>query len=337
MHRIKPQRKNNRFYNDLNHHAESFWFGTVPSFMRALWQRNRYVPANVHSDWLHTEQPVSTSHEPRITWIGHASFLIQIGGINILTDPVFGDLSMLFKRMIPAGISLNALPTIDLIVLSHNHRDHMDSTSLHAIKQQFPNCRIVVPWGDKHWFDQRGYAHVTEHMWWEHELVTNHETVTATFLPAHHWSQRSFFDKNRSLWGSWMISWQNYHIYFGGDTAYSPHFAHIAQEFPSIDVALLPVGPCEPRWWMQRTHMDAREACQAFLDLGAQNFVPMHWGTFAFGLDNFITPIEYLRTAWQEKEHELGAKQVHIIKAGEGMYVNKQFVFDMSNEKQINK
>jgi len=299
--------------------------------VRALVKRKKYAACEI-SSWLHYETPMLTSVKPRITWLGHATFLIQIGGINILTDPIFGDLSFLFPRILPSTISLENLPRIDVVLISHNHRDHMDTHSLLGLKSAFKDVQFLVAWGDKAWFDQRGFTHVTEYMWWDTHSVRNqlaaisNSAVNFTFLPAWHWSQRGVFDKNKSLWDSWMIEYNGYHIYFAGDTAYSPHFKAIAHRFPTIDVALMPIGPCEPRSWMRHTHVDAHEACQAFIDLKAHVFIPMHWGTFAFGEDHFGLPIDRLKYAWYA-HNELSSKQLRMVKVGQGLTFEDSVVY----------
>lgn len=289
--------------------------------MRSFFKRKKH-DAHAVKEWLHYGAPVSVSDTPRITWLGHATFLIQIGGINILTDPIFGGLSFLFPRILPNTIAVDNLPRIDVILISHNHRDHMDKDSLLSLKKNNKDMQILVPWGDKAWFDARNFTQVSEYMWWEDHAVRSQmmrdSVVNFTFLPAWHWSQRGLFDKNKSLWGSWMIECNGHQIYFAGDTAYSPHFAAIARKFTSINVALMPIGPCEPRPWMRRSHVDANQACQAFIDLNAQNFIPMHWGTFAFGEDHFGLPIDRLKQAWSACS-ELDSKQLHMPKVGQGL------------------
>jgi L-ascorbate metabolism protein UlaG (beta-lactamase superfamily) len=318
---IRPYRKNNRFYNTVEHYSESFWFGTIPSFVRSFLKRKKHTQSEIQA-WLHHEAPVSLSDIPRVTWLGHATFLIQIGGVNILTDPVFGNLSFLFPRILPNTISPDNLPRIDVILISHNHRDHMDADSLCMLKSRWSNAQILVPWGDKAWFDVRGFAHVYEHMWWDERNVSSqvvhNSAINFTFLPAWHWSQRGIFDKNKSLWGSWMIEHNGYHIYFAGDTAYATHFKAIAQKFNSINLALMPIGPCEPRPWMKHSHIDAYEACNAFLELNAQAFIPMHWGTFAFGEDYFELPIQRLKDAWSARS-ELALKKLIMPKVGQAL------------------
>ncbi len=275
--------------------------------------------------WVAYDIPFEKSSEPVVWWIGHASFLIQIAGINVLIDPIFGRASFLFKRLLPPGVPLHVLPAIDVILISHNHWDHMDYASLKAVAHSKP--RILVPHGDKRWLDKHGFANTTEHMWWDQVVVGADQDSTGsvrfTFLPSVHWSGRGLFDKNRSLWGSWMIEANGHCIYFAGDTAYSDHFSAIVHEFPSIDIALMPIGPCEPRGWMQRTHLSAEQSTQAFIDLQAQHFIPMHWGTFSFGTDHFLEPINRLQDAWEKMQGQLSERKLHMIKVGQRVVFEK--------------
>jgi L-ascorbate metabolism protein UlaG (beta-lactamase superfamily) len=244
--------------------------------------------------------------------------LIQIGNLNIITDPIFGDASFFYPRILPPGIILEDLPKIDVVLLSHNHRDHMDAKSLLALKNRSQETTFLVPKGDKAWFDKRNFEHCSEYTWWDYTSVESPSQcgqVTFSFLPAVHWSQRGLFDKNRSLWGSWLIEWGSQTIYFAGDTAYSQHFEIIAQECSAITTALMPIGPCDPEPHMRKNHVNAQEAVKGFIDLQAQQFVPMHWGTFQFGTDLFDTPINRLQTWWQQQE--MLDRVLHIPKAGQ--------------------
>lgn len=317
----QPLKINNRFYNNNHNYPESLLFKTALTVLQSLRNRAKRVP-KVLSDWYTCSIPATCAVEPVITWIGHATFLIQIENVNIITDPIFGDASLLYRRVLPPGIALNQLPLIDVILLSHNHRDHMDTASLVAIKKQFPKAYVLVPVGDKQWFDLRGFSHVSELGWWEQYKIKN---ITFTFLPATHWSQRGLFDKNRSLWGSWMIQSANSTIYFAGDTAWDSHFYEIKSYFNTIDTALMPIGPCEPEDTMQHSHISAVQAGQAFLDLDANNFIPMHWGTFLFGVDHFLTPVERIQSWWQENSHLLTNKRLYIAKVGQNITLNRPF------------
>jgi len=319
--KIYPIRKNDRFYFTESHKPESFFLGTIPTFLQSLLGRNKRMKDAVTAPWITIPEPVLAFREPHVTWLGHATFLVQVGGLNILTDPIFGDASFMFPRVLPLGIPIAQLPPIDAVIISHNHRDHMDELSLQAIKRLSPQARILIPHGDKSWFDKRGYTNVTEHSWWEDTQIAIPDVEIApvkfTFLPSAHWSQRGVFDKNKSLWGSWMIEWESHTIYFAGDTAYAHHFTNIGHHFPSIDLALMPVGPCEPHDWMSHTHVSAEQAGQAFLDLKAQQFIPMHWGTFVFGYDHFELPIERLNAWWKTNDEHVVGKKLHLSKVGE--------------------
>ena len=273
------------------------------------------------SDWIVQSDPLSCSIDPVITWIGHASFLIQIGGMNILTDPIFGNTSALYPRIFEPGIALGKMPHIDYVLISHNHRDHMDRDSLLFLGNKHKKTYFLVPEGDKAWFDRRGFGYTKEHTWWEQTTFSlkydESKEIRFTFLPALHWSQRGLFDKNRSLWGSWMIECNGKKIYFAGDTSYWSHFKEISDEFGTVDTALLPIGPCEPRKWVKHSHLDADEAGKAFLDLKATHFVPMHWGTFPIGLDVFDTPVTLLQKWWITHKDELTEKSLHMPKIGQ--------------------
>ena len=265
--------------------------------------------------WYAPEPVVHRTIDPKITWIGHASFLVQIGGVNILLDPLFGTPSIFFNRLLPPGISPNKLPPIDAVLLSHNHYDHMDAASLTRIKGEH-NSTFFVPHGDGAWFRLRGFQSVHECEWWQSKTIDPTGWVRVTFLPAHHWSARSLFDTNSSLWGSWLIEYNGYRIYFAGDTAWDDHFEQIKSVFGPIDIALLPIGPCEPHKWMKSSHLNAEQAGQAAVTLNARHCIAMHWGTFGFGLDHFALPAERIKAWWQRNADMLEGRKLHILKVG---------------------
>lgn len=315
--RLSPIRKKDQYYNSHNDYVESLFFQTIPSFLLSLYGRKKRQPEN-KLDWIAQDSPLVSSQDPIITWIGHATFLIQLGGLNILTDPIFGNASAFFPRLLPPGIALAQLPPIDMVLISHNHRDHCDLRSLHALQKVHPNMHLLVAEGDKKWLLQKGFKQVDEFAWWQTHKCG---AVEFTFLPAHHWSAQGVFDRNRSLWGSWLIKNNSQSIYFAGDTSYSEHFNHIAQEHPNIDVALMPIAPEFPHPSMRKSHMDSHQAVQAFVDLKAATFVPMHWGTFAFGTDTFLGPIERLQIAWRAQELH-AHKNLIIPKVGQRLHLS---------------
>lgn len=309
-----PHFHEGRFYNKPQEHIHHVILPSALMYMGS-WIRRWFGPKIKMSDWVTGQAPIERSEQPVITWIGHATFLIQIGGLNILTDPLFSSPSLLFRRILPPGIPLEKLPTLDVLLVSHNHPDHMSAPCLKTIKTMQP--QVLVPLELGQWFSGRGYENVYEHGWWQTFTIHSKEgdPITFTFVPAWHWSQRSLFDRNKTLWGSWLIQYKEQTIYFAGDTSYAGHFKEIGEHFPNITTALLPIGPCEPKKWMEHVHMSAEKTVQAFLDLKAKKMIPMHWGTFHFGLDHFSTPIDKLNIAW--KEAGLPLERLIIAKVGQ--------------------
>lgn len=324
--KIYPYEKNGRFYVDQHHKTESLLFGTVPSFIRSLVHKLfRKEDARSIASWLEREKPLERSMHPVITWIGHATFLIQANGVNILTDPLFGSPSLLYPRLLPPGIPFDSLPHIDGVLISHNHRDHMDESTIMALYKKNPDITFFVPFGDRRWFVRRGIMRVQEFIWEQAGVLSNREgdaDVSCTFVPAHHWSARGLFDTNKSLWGGWMIQMNGSTIYFAGDTAYDARlFSRIAHLFPIIDVAMMPISPQEPHDWMKHTHMNAAQAGEAVMVTGAQRCIPMHWGTFSLGVDSFNSPIDSMRTWWQQNQSRLGDKELIAMKVGQRFLV----------------
>jgi L-ascorbate metabolism protein UlaG (beta-lactamase superfamily) len=327
-----PFRKNGRF-QALDKRDHKWLWSVCKTAWRAIKHNFTGHENDLAATWVVQPQFVERSEELKITWLGHSSFLIQVGGKNILTDPILGRLTYIFSRIIPNIVKVEDLPVIDYVLLSHNHFDHMDSDTLLALKKQFPEIFVCVPMGDKAWFDRRGFEAVSEHMWWD--TIPAGAGVGFTFLPANHWSQRGVFDKNCSLWGSWMIQHNNATVYFAGDTAWGNHFDDIADHFPVIDVALMPIAPAEPACMMKEGHMDAEEAGEAFLRLNARLFIPMHWGTYHLGLDSFEAPINRLSAWWKENQARCRDKLLKYVKAGELVQITQSIVnrvrFEQSN------
>ena len=325
---MKPHKKKQRFYNHeydrirdrLAHMFKESWF-YLKRRLFGTHKKRPYFGSEINlNDWIYKETPKESSIEPIITWIGHATFLIQVAGLNILTDPIFFDVEkmpQLFKRRVPAPFTVDLLPKIDIVLISHSHQDHMDKPTLLAIKKDQP--KIFVPSGKKNWFVSHGFEHVTESVWWESTDIKN--GITLTFLPAVHWTGRDIFDINKSLWGSWLIKFHDIKIYFAGDTAHGKHFGMIKQKYGPIDIAIMPIAPNEPRHFINHVHLSAQEAIKAFIELDAQHFIPMHWGTFESGTDTFIDPINLLKKYWHENMSEIPDKKLHVVKFGEPLVI----------------
>jgi L-ascorbate metabolism protein UlaG (beta-lactamase superfamily) len=232
-----------------------------------------------------------------ITWIGHATTLLQGGGANILTDPIWSDtLSGFSHRVVPPGLAGKDLPPIDVVLISHNHRDHLDEPTIEAIG---PGPTYVVPLGLGDWFRKRGMTKVVELDWWEttEVVAANGARVVVSFVPAQHWSQRGVTDTDKSLWGGFVVDAGGRRFYFAGDTGYPAAFAEIGRRFPGLDYAILPIGAYAPRWFMAPQHMDPEEAARAFHELGARALVPVHWGTFHLSDEPMSEPPRRLRKA----------------------------------------
>jgi L-ascorbate metabolism protein UlaG (beta-lactamase superfamily) len=230
-----------------------------------------------------------------LTWIGHATYLVQLSGRNVLTDPVFSSRLTVIPRNVPPGVAVADLPPIDVVVVTHNHRDHMDAASLLRLG---PEPVYVVPQGLAGWFRRAGLPRVVQMQWWEEREV---EGVRVTFVPSQHWSRRGLLDENASLWGGYVLERDGARVYHSGDTAWFEGFAEIGRRVGSIDAAMLPIGAYEPRWFMKTQHMDPHEAVRAFEALRADRFVAMHWGTFRLTDEALDEPPVLLREAWETR------------------------------------
>jgi N-acyl-phosphatidylethanolamine-hydrolysing phospholipase D len=230
-----------------------------------------------------------------ITWIGHATLLVQAGGINVLTDPVFSERASPLqflgpRRAQPPGIALADLPPVDVVLISHNHYDHLDKASVLEIARRSKAAGkptlFLVPLGLKSWFADIGIANVVELDWWDKYAYRG---VEFNLTPVQHWSGRGLLDRSRTLWGGYAVFAPDLQWYFSGDTGYSKDFADTWTRFSDrwtpgagggFDLALIAVGSYEPRWFMKEQHVNPHEAVQIHKDLHARRSVGVHWGTF---------------------------------------------------------
>jgi len=309
-----------------HHTPEGFrnnYVGTVTKSLGDLvrWQFDRIrrglpppatIPTPVQApdlDFVKSNAKAGQKMTPAVTWIGHATALVQASGVNVLTDPIFSlrasPLQFLGPaRAQPPGIDLADLPHIDVVLISHNHYDHLDRRSILALQGQAGGAPLfLAPIGIKAWLERLGVEHAVELDWWEKRV---HAGVEFHFTPAQHWSGRGFHDRNRTLWGAWSAIGKDFHWFFSGDTGYSQDFSDTRRHFADrqtetqgggFDVALIAVGACLPRWFMQMQHVDLDEAVQVHLDLGAKCSVGVHWGTFALADDPLDQPLHELARA----------------------------------------
>lgn len=211
---------------------------------------------------------------PSITWVGHSTFAVQDGGEVFVTDPHWGPRALVPPRLTPPGIPLGAVPDHAFALLSHNHYDHMDSWTARRLPK---TVRWFVPLGLGAWVRKHGYREVEELDWWQ---SARHGRWTVTCLPIQHWSNRLGMPRNSTLWCSFLVDSGERRYYYAADSGYFHGFAEFGRKFDPIDVAFLPIGAYEPRWFMQSQHMNPEEAYRSFLDLGARLMVSMHWGCF---------------------------------------------------------
>lgn len=234
-----------------------------------------------------------------LTWVGHATFVLRLGGVLVATDPIWSsNIHGAVRRLVAPGVALEACPKLDVVTISHAHFDHLDVPTLVRIGR---DALYVVPKDNGDVLRSAGLDRVVELDWWESHVVGD---LTITLVPAQHWSMRLPWDRNTRLWGGFVYQSKEGTAYHAGDTAFDEQvFTEIARRFPNIDWAMLPIGAYEPRWFMQSQHMDPDDALNAWELLGARLFVAMHWGTFRLTDEPLGEPPERLRTAWRDRAH----------------------------------
>lgn len=269
------------------------------------WQRNK-PPSEWH--WFEQRQvqpAVSRAERGHIytQLINHATFLIQYDGLNVLTDPVYSKRVSPFSFVGPArwrnpAIAFDDLPDIDVVIISHNHYDHLDLDTLKRLKQAHDPL-FIVPLGNSPLLEDVGISKIQELDWWQATRLAGGQVIHA--VPAQHWSSRSATDRRRALWSGFVLETDAGNVVFAGDTGYARHFKLIAERFPKPRLALLPIGAYAPRWFMADQHMDPAQALQAHQDLGAQYSLGMHFGTFELTSEPPQEPSELLADLAAEK------------------------------------
>lgn len=265
--------------------------------------------------------------ELRMTYVGHSTFLIQMDGINMLTDPVWSERCSPFswagpQRFTRPGLRLEDLPPIDAVLLSHNHYDHLDQPTLARLAQRGVT-RSLVPLGNRELVREAGLTKVDELDWWQSVRLS--ADVTITLVPSQHFSSRTLWDRNRALWGGFVISGPAGKVYFSGDSGYGPHFREIAGRFAPIRVAVLPIAPFQPKslngggtsGQRLRVHMGPREAVQASRDLEAKVSLAAHFQVFQLGPDGFDDSFQVLGEALRERN--LNPDAFQALKPGQSL------------------
>ncbi len=250
----------------------------------------------------------------RVMWLGHASFMIQLDGRTFVIDPVLGDINFFTKRAVPLPFDSGNLPSIDVIVLTHGHFDHLDTKTLDYLGKQNPQAQFYLPLGMRKYLSKGLQGRATEFNWWDDIQL---DSITCTFLPSQHWHQRSPFDYNKALWGGWWFQGERESFYHTGDSGYFGGFKAIHDHMGRPTAMTLPMGAYAPRWLMKAQHMNPEEAIRAWTDVEATYGIPMHYGTF----DLSDEPLDYgVREARDliSKHPERHTLTTNFIKLGHG-------------------
>ena len=243
--------------------------------------------------------PIPSSEKLIVTFVNHATFLIQVDNLNILTDPVWAKRVSPFsfagpKRVHGPGVEFDKLPKIHAVLISHNHYDHMDSETIKKLEDR-DSPLFIVPLANEKKMKSFGAKKITEIDWWDSVALSPEVNVTLT--PARHWSSRTLWDKRESLWGSFFIESKKEKIYFSGDTGYGAHFAEIFKRLGAPTLSMLAIGAYQPRWFMKDMHMNPEDAVLAHLDLQSKKSIGMHFGTFKLSDEKFEDPVNDLEMA----------------------------------------
>jgi len=261
----------------------------------------------------------------RATYINHATVLIQVDGLNILTDPIWSERAspVTFagpKRIRPPGIAISDLPEIDLVLISHNHYDHLDTATLRQLRQQQNKEPVILSGlGSAALLRSLGYNQAIELDWSDSTSV---EGTTVHFVECQHRSARGVFDQMRTLWGSFVIQTSQGNIYFAGDTGYSPHFKEQGERFGSFALSILPIGAYEPRWFMKDIHLNPAEAVKAHIDLNSEQSLGMHFGVFQLTWEPVDQPVTDLDTALQA--NQIGTGRFWALEPGQARVITPQ-------------
>lgn len=249
------------------------------------------------ADWW--QQPDFSGSEDAAWWLGHACILFRVQGRYILTDPALSKRAspLAFygpRRKTPVAADVDQLPPVDVVLLSHNHYDHLDKQTVKKLLKRFPGVTFLVPLGMKTWLTRRGARQVEELDWWD---VQHHAGLAFHCVPAQHWSMRTLWDRNRSLWCGWVVTHPSLRLYFSGDSGYTPLLHQIGERLGPFDLAALPIGAYAPRWFMGPQHMGPQQSAQLFKQLNCRRAIPIHWGVFELADESLDEPPRILQQA----------------------------------------
>lgn len=307
-----------RFFNPHDPQDHRFYH-----LVKFIFTRDKKVwPRTVNNQPVLNLSAPHSDGKVAVTFVNHATVLLQFNHYVILTDPVWservGPISFIGpKRVRKPGIPFDQLPKIDIVLISHNHYDHLDVETLKKLITRFQPV-IFVPLGDKSLIQSLGALHVHEMDWWDSIKVSRHLEIT--FAPTQHFSGRGLFDFDKSLWGSFVMNVNGRKVYFGGDSGYSPYYKDIEHRFGPMDLSFLPIGSYEPRWFMKAVHMNPEESVMAHRDLQSRETIGIHFGTFQLSDEQIDQPQIDLAAAL--KKSSVDPDTFIVLKEGETRIFN---------------
>lgn len=303
---IRPDWKGNPFRDGQFQYPDDPFYPSFRKLLRWQFSANPQRAKKKADDWrpaLVDDFSYLEREDDFIVWLGHACFLIQLNGLRLITDPVLFDLPFI-PRLVQPPLPPDRLTGIDYILLSHDHRDHCDKKSLQTLLRHNRPRKILAPLRLSSviggWVDG---TPVEEAAWYQAYNVKN-DALQILFLPSRHWCRRGLFDFNQVLWGSFLIRYAGYTLYFGSDSGPGDHFAEIGQRFPCIDLALLGIGAYRPDYMMQEIHTSPGQAAEAFRQLGAKRLLPMHYGTYDLSDEPVSEPYRLIRRHFAENSEQ---------------------------------
>ena len=307
-------------FENLDPHAnigEGFWHWQFQRHSAGLPRPPRVGYVEFARRWRVTPDFSPAAPGPITWWLGHATVLLRIDGLHVITDPHLSPRASPLpflgpRRHVPIPAAPACLPRIDVVLISHNHYDHLDAASIRALLSLNPELVCYAPMGLAPWLRRRGVKHVHELAWWQNH---GYQDLDIHCVPAQHWSARTLLDRNRTLWCGWVLKTRDFNFYFSGDTGYSPRLAEIGMRLGSPDLAALPIGAYAPRWFMRTQHVDPPEAVQLHRELNVRHSLAIHWGTFELADDSLDEPVDLLQKAMAEDGVE--SEDFWIIRQGE--------------------
>lgn len=257
---------------------------------------------NYETDIRTTAIQIPALDEVQVSFVNHSTFLIQVAGLNILTDPIWSKRCSPFQwvgpeRMRPPGIPMEMLPPIDLVILSHNHYDHLDVNTLKLLEEKY-SPKFIVPLGVGSYLDKLDIQNKVEIDWYQNTSVGQ---LDIKGIPANHFTSRGLFDRDKTLWCGYLFNFEGYKIYFAGDSGYGPNFKTLGEQEQSIDLALIPIGAYKPEWFMSPIHISPDQAVQVHQDINAKQSIAMHFGTFPLADDGMYTPQKDLKQSLDQR------------------------------------